>query len=81
MEDSGNVLIIAKGERADVTGLRNETGKGKHRWGGNGNSGGDWLRTLRRGTNRDGHEDSSVGGGKRGSDLLGSRFRVKFQRQ
>jgi len=62
MKNSGDILVITKSKGTDMTGLGNETGQGKHRRGGSGDGWGDWLRTLGRGANRSGHDDSGEKG-------------------
>jgi hypothetical protein len=81
MKHTRHVLVITKSERANMSRLGNETRKGEDGRSGGGDGGSDWLRTLRRGANRDGHDNSDDGLRVDGKTLLGSRFRVKFQRQ
>lgn len=81
MEDAGHVLIITKSERADMSRLGNKARQGENGGSRRGNSWNNWLRTLRRGTNRDGHDDSSGDLRLEEVSLSGSRFRVKFKRQ
>jgi len=81
VKDSGHVLVITKGERADMSRLGNKAGKGENGRSGSGNGRGDWLRTLRRGANRNRHDGSSDDCRLEEESVSGSRFRVKFQRQ
>jgi len=81
MKDAGHVLIITKSERADMSRLGNKAGQGENGGSRRRNSRNNWLRTLRRGANRDGHDDSSEDLRLEEVSVSGSRFRVKFQRQ
>jgi len=81
MENSGHILVITKSEGTDMSGLGDKAGKGENGRSRRGNGGSDGLRTLGRGTNRDGHDEAKndLRLGKEG--VSGSRFRVKFKRQ